>query len=337
VAVLFVLFPYAVHGCLFYMFSQISHIQAECFHYHDRHELLKQGEHEAKEEEEKKEEVKEDAMKDDGTKKDGSAKDGHSKQRRRHQHSHPLDKESAQQQHMLDAVAAVRAADATQSLSHGQVQAKAAQILKDQAAAMAAVVEEEQRQAVGGHNNTSSCDNSGSNNTTHRRNACGKAVDATAGEGEEWAVHQIGHALDYATDSRLWLHLSVGLNLQVVHHLFPQIGWGHHMALSPLVAEVCAEYGITYTTRPTFWSAMSSHLSHLTDVNSDHPQGGLGAVWVRPFREMGPTCTASIQALTTLDQLDALPDGSTTYRGKRLPAAQTSFYSKYIRQPLDDQ
>jgi hypothetical protein len=26
-SVLFVLFPYAVHGCLFYMFSQVSHIQ----------------------------------------------------------------------------------------------------------------------------------------------------------------------------------------------------------------------------------------------------------------------------------------------------------------------
>jgi hypothetical protein len=96
VAVLFVLFPYAVHGCLFYMFSQISHIQAECFHY-DRHELLKQGAHEAKEEEEKKEEVKEDAMKDDGTKKDGSAKDGHSKQRRRHHHSHPPISKDVQQ------------------------------------------------------------------------------------------------------------------------------------------------------------------------------------------------------------------------------------------------
>lgn len=27
VSFLFVLFPYAVHGCLFYMFSQVSHIQ----------------------------------------------------------------------------------------------------------------------------------------------------------------------------------------------------------------------------------------------------------------------------------------------------------------------
>ena len=30
-AVLFVVLPYAVHGCLFYAFSQVSHIQDECF------------------------------------------------------------------------------------------------------------------------------------------------------------------------------------------------------------------------------------------------------------------------------------------------------------------
>jgi hypothetical protein len=42
----------------------------------------------------------------------------------------------------------------------------------------------------------------------------GKKGDAHKGE---WAAHQIEHTLDYAVDSPLWLHLSNGLNLQVVH------------------------------------------------------------------------------------------------------------------------
>merc|ERR1740121_1774530 len=29
-AALFVVFPYALHGCLFYAFSQVSHVQREC-------------------------------------------------------------------------------------------------------------------------------------------------------------------------------------------------------------------------------------------------------------------------------------------------------------------
>merc|ERR1740133_487419 len=31
-ALLFIVLPYGLHGCLFYMFSQVSHIQEECFH-----------------------------------------------------------------------------------------------------------------------------------------------------------------------------------------------------------------------------------------------------------------------------------------------------------------
>ena len=35
-------------------------------------------------------------------------------------------------------------------------------------------------------------------------------------KGDEWAKHQVEHALDYAVDSAFWLHISNGLNLQVL-------------------------------------------------------------------------------------------------------------------------
>merc|ERR1712127_287337 len=73
---------------------------------------------------------------------------------------------------------------------------------------------------------------------------------------QEWAVHQVEHAMDYAVDSKFWLHVSNGLNLQVMHHLFPQVGWGHYKALVPIVAEVCREFGVHYATEPTFLSAV---------------------------------------------------------------------------------
>ena len=84
------------------------------------------------------------------------------------------------------------------------------------------------------------------------------------------------------------------------------------MELSPIIAEVCAEFGITYNVKPTFWAAMSSHLAHLTNVNDTKQKG---SVWVKPA--MGETCGASVQTLTILDQLDALADGSTTHQGQR--------------------
>jgi len=96
----------------------------------------------------------------------------------------------------------------------------------------------------------------------------------------EWAAHQVEHALDYAVDSPLWLHLSIGLNLQVVHHLFPQVGWGHYTALQPIVRAVCDEHGVRYTTAPSFSAALRSHFAHLARINS----GSLASVWPRPAR-----------------------------------------------------
>ena len=139
---------------------------------------------------------------------------------------------------------------------------------------------------------------------------------------EEWAVHQMRHSLDYAVDSRLWLHLSNGLNLQVVHHLFPQVGWGHHMELSKIIAQVAKEYGLTYNVKPSFREAMSSHLEYLTRINDSDQDG---SVWVRrPFHVAlpqtmlsGTATTAAagpggslVEALRLLDQLDTLPDGT---------------------------
>jgi len=85
---------------------------------------------------------------------------------------------------------------------------------------------------------------------------------------QEWARHQVEHALDYASGSRLWLHLSVGLNLQVEHHLFPQVGWGHYRELAPIVRTTCAEFGVAYSEQPSFWAALKGHFSHLQRLNS---------------------------------------------------------------------
>ena len=95
---------------------------------------------------------------------------------------------------------------------------------------------------------------------------------------QEWARHQVEHALDYASGSRFWLHLSNGLNLQVEHHLFPQVGWGHYRALAPIVRATCAEFGVTYAHQPTFWAALKAHHAHVQRLNS----GELADEWARP-------------------------------------------------------
>lgn len=111
----------------------------------------------------------------------------------------------------------------------------------------------------------------------------------------EWGVHMVMHAFDYAIESRLWLHLSIGLNLQVVHHLFPQVAWCHYKDLVPIVQEVCDEFGVRYSKAPTFWAAMASHVKYLGAIN-DEPHG---EVFVEPQERW-----ASRRALSFLGQLD---------------------------------
>merc|ERR1719491_286008 len=107
------------------------------------------------------------------------------------------------------------------------------------------------------------------NNPASKQHSDDIRGDETGDGLPEWAVHQILHTMDYATDSSFWLHISNGLNLQVVHHLFPQVGWGHYKELSPIIREVCKEFGVKYSTQPTFWAAVVSHFKYLSCINDE--------------------------------------------------------------------
>jgi fatty acid desaturase len=115
---------------------------------------------------------------------------------------------------------------------------------------------------------------------------------------KEWAVHQVEHALDYAVGSRFWLHCSNGLNLQVVHHLFPQVGWGHYLALAPIIQRTAAEHGVVYATLPSFGAALDAHLAWLREINVGP---ALADVWVAPPSRG----SASADVLGVLGQGDA--------------------------------
>lgn len=80
---------------------------------------------------------------------------------------------------------------------------------------------------------------------------------------EEWAVHQIKTTANFATDNAVVSWCLGGLNFQVEHHLFPKINHVHYPALSKLVKETCAEFGINYLEYPTVTSAFGSHLNYL--------------------------------------------------------------------------
>ena len=79
----------------------------------------------------------------------------------------------------------------------------------------------------------------------------------------DWAVHQVETTVDFARDSRLLSWLIGGLNFQIEHHLFPRICHIHYRAISHVVEETCAEFGVAYAAHPTIFASLTSHFRWL--------------------------------------------------------------------------
>ena len=78
-----------------------------------------------------------------------------------------------------------------------------------------------------------------------------------------WAARQVESAVDFARANRLLGWYVGGLNMQIEHHLFPQISHPHYAGLAPLVEATCREYGVRYTAHRTFRAAVAAHYRQL--------------------------------------------------------------------------
>jgi linoleoyl-CoA desaturase len=74
-----------------------------------------------------------------------------------------------------------------------------------------------------------------------------------------WMVHQFSTTANFATGNKLLTAYVGGLNYQVEHHLFPRVCSVHYPAITGIVREVTAKYGVPYYVQPTLWSAVRSH------------------------------------------------------------------------------
>ncbi len=79
----------------------------------------------------------------------------------------------------------------------------------------------------------------------------------------EWAIHQINTTANFATRNKLISWLVGGLNFQIEHHLFPKISHIHYPAISKIIKQTCAEYGLVYVEYPKMRHAIASHVAYL--------------------------------------------------------------------------
>lgn len=80
----------------------------------------------------------------------------------------------------------------------------------------------------------------------------------------EWAVKQVQSCRgDYAYDSHIAALISIGLNLQCVHHVFPTVHWWHYKDLWRILHEEAGEP----CDSQSYLSSLQHHMAHLREMN----------------------------------------------------------------------
>jgi linoleoyl-CoA desaturase len=79
----------------------------------------------------------------------------------------------------------------------------------------------------------------------------------------EWGIHQVETTVDFAPHNKLLSFYIGGLNFQIEHHLLPHICHLNYPRLAPVVRAACEEFGIRYTSYPTWREAFACHLRQL--------------------------------------------------------------------------
>lgn len=86
---------------------------------------------------------------------------------------------------------------------------------------------------------------------------------------DAWAVHQLRTTANFGRKSFLTTFLCGGLNMQVEHHLFPKVCHTHYRALSDIVQQTAAEFGVPYYENKSFTTALASHYRLLRRFGRD--------------------------------------------------------------------
>lgn len=85
----------------------------------------------------------------------------------------------------------------------------------------------------------------------------------------DWARHQCSTSLDWGVDSVLARYASIALNMQTVHHLFPQVDSAHYATIRPVLEAVATKHNIKLNQTTTIWQALKQHFVHIYSINRD--------------------------------------------------------------------
>jgi len=83
-----------------------------------------------------------------------------------------------------------------------------------------------------------------------------------------YALHVMETTADFSRESRIGSWLMGGINIHVIHHIFPEICHVHYPKITPILIKTAKDFGLQYKEFKTFGEAMRNHLKMLRHLSS---------------------------------------------------------------------
>ena len=89
--------------------------------------------------------------------------------------------------------------------------------------------------------------------------------ESIKGQNKNWYIHQVTTANNFGSH---WPHyyMSIGLNYQIEHHLFPTVNHCHYRDIQPIVKSLCNKHGIPYHHMGGYKDAIMGVYDHLREM-----------------------------------------------------------------------
>ena len=89
--------------------------------------------------------------------------------------------------------------------------------------------------------------------------------DSANGQNKNWYIHQVTTSNNFGSH---WPHyyLSIGLNYQIEHHLFPAVNHCHLRDIQPIVKSLCEKHSIPYHHTGGYKEAIMGVYDHLREM-----------------------------------------------------------------------
>ncbi|KAG2449529.1 hypothetical protein HYH02_005671 [Chlamydomonas schloesseri] len=85
-----------------------------------------------------------------------------------------------------------------------------------------------------------------------------------------WARRMALTSVDYSQESTLWAYLTIGLNMQSLHHIVPGVSYSQLTRMYPAYRAICAKHGIKLLERRNLAHAFWTHLQTLWVLSKTH-------------------------------------------------------------------